>query len=237
MALAAVAALTSGAKAADLGTARGPVLATAVSQAFGWSGFYLGAHAGFGWAKSSYQDFTGSAIFTSADVTANGLFGGVQAGYNWQVNNFVLGVEGDLSLGGLRQRTVLAAPAGDIYRARVPFLSSLRLRAGYAIDRALLYVTGGLGVATFTERYTDNVAIPAVTYRASSTRAGYTVGGGLEYALDQNWTTKVEYLYYGFGDVRNAFTTNDRVRTNIHTVKLGLNYLFSTGPSAVIARY
>ena len=66
------------------------------------------------------------------------------------------------------------------------------------------------------------------------------VGVGIEYAFAQNWTVKAEYMYYGFSDLRPGFVAapnTDRERINIHTVKLGVNYLFSTGPSAVTARY
>ena len=229
---AAVAALASGAQAADLGSPRAPVAAAVVAPAFSWTGFYLGAHAGFGWASARYTDFTGR--LGTGSTTANGLFGGVQAGYNWQINNFVFGVEGDLSAGGLRRTYALTA--AESYRATVPFLSSLRARAGIAADRALFYVTGGLGVVTFNDRV-FTTATRATLFSASTTRAGYTLGAGIEYAITQNWTAKAEYLYYGFGDRRNQFTTNDRTRTDIHTVKIGVNYLFSTGPSAVVARY
>ncbi|WP_163566404.1 outer membrane protein, partial [Klebsiella pneumoniae] len=72
---------------------------------------------------------------------------------------------------------------------------------------------------------------------SNSTRVGYTVGGGLEYAFTPNWTAKVEYLYYGFGDRSNVFVPGDRVSQNIHTVKLGVNYLFNTGGAPLSARY
>jgi len=231
LASAAVAALASGAQAADLGSPRSPIAAAVVAPAFSWTGFYLGAHVGYGWAQARYTDFATPA--NNSSVNANGVFGGIQGGYNWQFNNFVFGLEADVAAGGLRRTFVNGA---DSYRASVPFLSSVRARAGLAADRALFYVTGGLGVATLQDRW----IIGGVTTTASSTRAGYTLGAGVEYAFTPNWTAKIEYLYYGFGDRRNvvvAAAPGDRVRTDIHTVKLGINYLFSTGPSAVVARY
>jgi outer membrane immunogenic protein len=66
---------------------------------------------------------------------------------------------------------------------------------------------------------------------------GWTVGAGVEYALTQNWTAKVEYSYANFGTRTLAAPLCCTARTDIHTVKLGVNYLFSTGPSAVVARY
>lgn len=231
LASAAVAALATGAQAADLGAPRAPIAAAVMAPAFSWTGFYLGAHVGYGWAQARYTDFT--ATFGPGSINANGFFGGIQGGYNWQMNNFVFGIEADVAAGALNRTFALGG--GDTYRASVPFLSTVRARAGFAADRALFYVTGGLGIATFQDRVFD-ASVPA-TFTGSSTRAGYALGAGVEYAFTPNWTAKVEYMYYGFGDRRNVFTANDRIRTDIHTVKLGINYLFSTGPSAVVARY
>jgi outer membrane immunogenic protein len=228
LASAAVAALASGAQAADLGAPRAPVAAAVYAPAFSWTGFYLGGHVGYGWAQARY---TSPIVANNSSVNANGIFGGIQAGYNWQMNNFVFGLEADVAAGGLRR--TYTALNGDTYRASVPFLSSVRARAGFAADRALFYVTGGLGVATFQDRWN----LGGVITTASSTRAGFALGGGIEYAFTPNWTAKAEYMYYGFGDRRNIVVAGDRVRTDIHTVKLGINYLFSTGPSAVVARY
>ncbi len=176
---AAIAALATGAQAADLGSPRAPVAAAVMAPAFSWTCFYLGAHAGFGWASARYTDFTAGGLGTGS-TTANGLFGGIQAGYNWQINNFVFGVEGDLSIGGLRRTYALTA--AESYRASVPFLSSLRARAGIAADRALFYVTGGLGVVTFQDRI-FTTATNATLLSSSTTRAGYTLGAGIEYAF------------------------------------------------------
>ncbi len=229
LASAAAIAFAGGAQAADLGSRRAPVAAAVIAPAFSWTGFYLGGHVGYGWASSRYNDFSG--VFGPASINANGFFGGIQAGYNWQMNNFVVGLEADVAASAARRTFDLGG--GALYRASNPFLSTVRLRAGLAADRALFYVTGGLGVATFSERITT----PAALFTTSSTRAGYALGAGVEYALTQNWTVKAEYMYYGFGDRRNVFTANDRIRSDIHTVKIGVNYLFSTGPSAVVARY
>jgi outer membrane immunogenic protein len=233
LASAAIAALATGAQAADLGAPRAPVAAAVYAPAFSWTGFYLGGHVGYGWAQARYTDFATPA--NNSSVNANGVFGGLQAGYNWQMNQFVFGLEADIAASGMR-RTYTAANLVDTYRASVPFLSTVRARAGFAADRALFYVTGGLGIATLQDRWSFGAA-PAVVTTASSTRAGYALGAGVEYAFTPNWTVKAEYMYYGFGDRRNVVVAGDRVRTDIHTVKLGVNYLFSTGPSAVVARY
>ncbi|WP_296577182.1 outer membrane protein [Phreatobacter sp.] len=228
LASAAIAALATGAQAADLGAPRAPIAASVYAPAFSWTGFYLGGHVGYGWAQARY---TSPIVANNGSVNANGFLGGIQAGYNWQMNNFVFGLEADVA-GGAMNRT-FALGGGNTYRASVPFLSTVRARAGVAADRALFYVTGGLGIASLQDRW----VIGGVTTNATTTRAGYVLGAGVEYAFTPNWTAKVEYNYYGFGDRRNLVTPGDRQRTDIHTVKLGINYLFSTGPSAVVARY
>jgi outer membrane immunogenic protein len=228
LASAAVAALATGAQAADLGSPRMPIASAVSAPAFSWTGFYLGGHVGYGWAQARY---TSPIVANNASINASGFFGGIQAGYNWQMNNFVFGLEADMS-GNAVSRT-FALGGGNTYRASVPFLSTVRARAGIAADRALFYVTGGLGIASLQDRW----VIGGVTTNASSTRAGYALGAGVEYAFTPNWTVKAEYMYYGFSDRRNLLNVGDRQRTDIHTVKLGVNYLFSTGPSAVVARY
>jgi outer membrane immunogenic protein len=223
---AALAALASGAQAADLGSQRVAVPAAIIAPAFSWTGFYVGAHIGWGWNPStvSVTDLAGRTF--SRGQTGSGVFGGGQIGYNWQVNQFVLGAEADIAGAGLNKSSDFFGIA--TVRTSTTFLSSVRARAGFAVDRALFYVTGGLGIATFSNKLTDNFGVVASN---SSTRAGWTLGGGLEYAFLPNWTAKVEYLYYGFGDRTTITDTGLAFRTsqNVHSVKLGVNYLFSTG--------
>jgi outer membrane immunogenic protein len=229
---AAVAALASGAQAADLGVRRVAVPAAIAAPVFSWTGFYIGANVGYSSAQFRYVDPTGT--FANTSLTMPGIFGGIQGGYNWQMNSLVLGVEADIQANSANKRFPLSATTG--FRDSVPMFGSLRARAGFAADRALFYVTGGLGYATLSTKFYDTVT-PANNLSASTTRFGYTVGAGIEYAITNNWTVKGEYLYYGFSNTRPGFTATDRLTSNIHTVKLGVNYLFSTGPSAVVARY
>jgi len=210
----------AGAQAADLGAPRSPVAAAVVAPAFNWTGFYLGAHAGYGW--NNYTLFNGPGA-----GSGNGPLLGGQIGFNYQINQFVLGAEADLAYAAISGRPV-AAPG---FSVRTTMLGSVRARAGFAVDRALLYVTGGLGIQNASVAFNLNAA------NVRFTRTGWTLGAGVEYALTQNWTAKIEYSYYNFGTSGAIPVYNFQVRSNIHTVKLGVNYLFSTGPSAVVARY
>lgn len=231
-AAAALIALTAGAEAADLVRPRQPVAATVVAQAapFNWTGFYLGGHLGYGWGRTGWT-------YVAETVASNpkGIFGGLQGGYNWQVNNFVIGVEQDLSAAAFSDRDICGANATWTCTSRTNWLGSTRLRGGLAADRALFYVTGGLGYGD--TRVTTVTAGGPIS--SSRFRVGYAVGAGVEYAFAQNWTAKAEYLYFDLGRASYAGFDGDPVRARFqyHTMKVGLSYLFSTGPAPVSARY
>lgn len=250
---AAVVALTSGAQAADLGAPRGPVAAAVMAPVFGWSGFYLGAHLGY---TSSSTTFTDTNLGGSGGVwnglgdrftaTRSGIVLGGQLGYNYQINQIVVGLEADLGyLGGAASRAS-ALSADTIGEVRGGLYGTFRGRAGVAVDRVLLFVTGGVIGVDNGARINDSLGNTLVTNRAGF-RAGWTVGAGIEYAVASNWTVKADYLYYDLGrrlvsGQQNgtpgpAFNYAFDTRSTGHILRLGVNYLFSTGPSAVVARY
>jgi outer membrane immunogenic protein len=236
LATTALVAFAAGAQAADLGAPRMPIAAAVVAPAFSWSGFYGGLHVGYGWGRMSGQFFN-AALVPQAFESSNprGIFGGLQAGYNWQRGNVVLGVETDIAMASLSARGPLATNPAFALITRMNWLGSTRLRAGIAADKALFYVTGGLAYGGTT---TSVPVAPGVT--TSKTRIGFALGAGLEYALTTNVTAKVEYMYYNFGTTNYTVSLGNefiRITPQAHTVKLGVNYLFSTGPSAVVARY
>lgn len=233
--------LVTGAQAADIAVPRQPVAAEVVAPVWTWNGFYAGAHIGYGWGRANWN-FIQTAGFVSPST--NGVFGGVQVGYNYQINQFVLGLEADASAADLHGWRSCPGPAFTC-ASRVNFLGSVRGRVGYAFDRALIYATAGLGIGSFRDR--TYVAAPVALFGAySSTRVGLAVGAGVEYAVLPNWTVKAEYMYYHFGSgtqlagpgsLDGPGGADVRIRHDVHTVKLGVNYLFSTGPGAVVARY
>ena len=234
LASAAVAALASGAHAADLGVQRVAVDAAIVAPVFNWTGFYLGAHIGYGWANSNW-----SATGLPIGVNPKGVFGGLQAGYNWQINSLVLGLEADLSAAGLNNAVPCPNPTFTC-SGRSNFLSTVRGRAGIAVDRALLYVTGGLAIGNWNHRAANAAGSTVGGHASSVTRAGLALGAGLEYAFTPNVTAKLEYMYYHFSNysaLNDGGGTSSTFAPRAHTVKLGINYLFTTGPSAVVARY
>ena len=155
-----------------------------MTQVYNWTGFYIGANGGGGWGHS----------FWGGQSTGMNLSGGQvggTAGYNWQYGNAVFGVEGDLDWSNLKgSATTTLCPGGC--STSDSWLSTVRGRLGYAFGGVLPYVTGGLAVGDI------RAATPGFA-GASTTNAGWTVGGGLEVALPGNWSAKAEYLHVDLG--------------------------------------
>ena len=236
LATAAVAALSTVASAADLPSRKNaPVYApVAMAPIFTWTGFYVGANAGYGWAQDKYGLIAGS-YFPNSDK-ARGAFVGGTAGYNYQLaNNVVLGLEGDLAWADLKKSTQCAI--GASCNTKIDALGTLRARIGYAFGNTLVYGTGGLAYANVKSSIFDTLT-PAA-YSVSKARWGYALGAGVEYALNHNWSIKGEYMYYGLGKKTYEYAPLEiaRARNDIHTVKLGLNYRFGGYDTPVVAKY
>ncbi len=248
-----VGALVSGmglAAAADL-----PVKATQVAH-YDWTGFYVGGNAGYGWSRAASSLeylLNGVPMPITAGVpdsyrnNSSGFIGGGQVGYNFQINRTVLGIEADLSYSDvhidntINGTTAAATPFTSTQSQKLKWLATLRGRVGYTPnDALLLYVTGGLafGRVEDSTRLAFNT-VGGTTYFGSgtSTRSGWTVGGGAEYGISTNLSAKLEYLYFDLGrtslngiDVLfpgNPFQTHAQFDHNGHIARLGLNYRFS----------
>lgn len=215
---AASALLSSAALAADL-PARVPAIAPApVFTAVNWSGLYVGAQVGYGWGRQVWRD-------APLSFNGDGVVGGLHAGYNIQSGALVFGVEADFELSGGRVEDVTTG-----FEAREQYRGSLRLRTGYAFDRALLYVTGGVA-----GRHSE-LSVQGVS--ASKTSYGWTLGAGLEYAINQNWSARAEYRYSDFGNTTYTIATNPiRTSSTDHVVRLGLTYRFGGAVGPVVAKY
>lgn len=187
-----------------------------MSPSFSWTGGYVGLQAGYGW--SDVDRDTGT-FANSYD--ADGFVGGLHAGYNHQWGNFVLGVEGDIEYSDMSGDD--GGAGGTIDQVEINWMGSLRARAGFAIDRALIYGTGGVAFADIDQ---NNVSGVPVSF--SDTYVGWTAGAGVEYAFTDNFTGRLEYRYTDFGSETYtpaglAAFTNDI--TN-HAVRIGLSYKF-----------
>ena len=223
------------ANAADL-PSRIPTKAPPIATFFDWTGFYIGAHAGYGWASAEYSDPVTTPGWSLNNKINGGLLGG-QFGYNIQFGNIVLGAEGEVSWADIKGNTTdVGAFAGDLYNTKIKWLATGTGRIGFAADRALIYAKGGIAWADTEYNYQ---AVGFGPTQGSSTRVGWTVGAGVEYALAANWSAKVEYDYLDFGSRSvDLLPLSDGFRADIdqqvHTVKIGVNYRFG-GP--IVARY
>jgi outer membrane immunogenic protein len=265
-----------GALIAGLGAVAGaaPVAAAPPAPVYNWTGFYIGANAGYGageWngvsaftcpvpGNCAYGDPANLALFSrtaTGSRHADGFTGGVQGGYNWQTGTIVTGVEVDfnaLALHATRSRAggTSGGEGGDNFRLTTgvdtTWLFTARGRLGVmVIPTALLYLTGGLAVTdlTVTNSFADDAILiignTANTLGSSSKtliRAGWTLGGGMEWAYLNHWTFKAEYLYIDFarvvggGPVANAGFIGDpnffatTADLEAHIVRIGFNYRF-----------
>jgi outer membrane immunogenic protein len=212
-----VLALGGAAAAADLPAAPAPYYKAPVyAPAYNWSGFYLGINGGGGWGRSTWTT-------TGSFDTSGGLVGGT-IGYNYQMNQVVLGVEGDIDWANINGSTSTGCPSatGTGCQTSDNWLSTVRGRLGYAADRFMPYITGG---AAFGDIKASG---PGLT-GTDTTNAGWTLGGGIEFAIAGHWTAKAEYLYVNLGSVScgpacGAAVQNVNWRANIGRV--GLNYRF-----------
>jgi opacity protein-like surface antigen len=194
----------------------------AAPAAWTWSGFYLGAHAGYGWAGDPFDNrsltFSNGTFFPFVSgaplsgVDSRGFVGGFQAGANWQSGAFVGGLEIDLSGADVKGSTsnVVTAAAGTLSQAsqadKFDRLGSARVRMGYLVAPSLLlYATGGPGwtrMVTDQETVTTTPGLPTTTTSLVTPNwlFGWTAGLGVEARLwDTNWLALVEYLHYDFG--------------------------------------
>ncbi|AWT06232.1 porin family protein [Brucella melitensis] len=194
------------------------------------------------WSPYWAQDFSGSL-----DVTASGFVGGVQAGYNWQLaNGLVLGGEADFQGSTVKSKLVDNGDLSDIgvagnlsgdesfgLETKVQWFGTVRARLGFTpTERLMVYGTGGLAygkVKTSLSAYDDGESFSAGN---SKTKAGWTLGAGVEYAVTNNWPLKSEYLYTDLGKRSFNYIDEENVninmenKVNFHTVRLGLNYKF-----------
>ncbi|MDB5571428.1 MAG: porin family protein [Hyphomicrobiales bacterium] len=278
----ALASMSAAAFAADLprreaAPAPAPIYAAPI---FTWTGFYVGLNAGvaFGgdrgnlgiiatgdqstYYSTEYNRYYGALGRNDDNNTA--FTGGVQAGYNWQFGAMVLGIETDINYRGHSNNDSFgfAIPSTGYSFAYNGdkggnWFGTLRPRIGFAMDRTLLYVTGGLaygktggGGSAYVYETATGIPLNGYSWGSSNsgTNWGWTLGAGVEHAFSNNWTAKLEYLYVDLdkgdktlvGPVGTPITfVNDRKDT-FSVVRVGLNYKFggpAYGASPVLARY
>ena len=263
--------------AADMAVKARPRAAPAV--VYNWTGGYVGGNVG-GVVNDTRDDVFPSGCFLTSVTCGLGpvanpirsdsnrlnqaaFTGGAQAGYNWQMNRWVLGVEGDINYNGINDGVTVARPmvaplAGTMLHSesdKLQWFGTVRGRAGVtATPNLLLYATGGLAFGQVKSASAVAFTITPDTYAGSldQTRFGWTVGGGGEWMFAQNWSFKAEYLYVDLGkasytdgcvntavcgsppQVAPGASYQTDLRVREHVARVGVNYHFA-GP--VVAKY
>jgi outer membrane immunogenic protein len=221
-------ALVASGSAADL--AQRPVMKAPamMAPAYSWTGLYIGAFGGYGWGD---HDRVNTNNFANSYDSSGGLFGGV-LGYNWQVGSWVLGAEGDIAWAGIKGDDNWVGGSND--ETKFKWIGTIRGRVGYAFaDRWLVYGTGGAAFADIEHTNYD-----AVNDSASWTKAGWTIGAGLEWAFAGNWSARIDYRYYDFGSYTRTPVNGNAtfsVDNTLQTFTAGVSYRFGATP--VVAKY
>jgi|EndMetStandDraft_5_1072996.scaffolds.fasta_scaffold160358_1 outer membrane immunogenic protein len=195
--------MISGANAADV-YSRGPSIKDSgpvdYAPAITWTGFYVGAHAGSTFDDSASLEILGTEV--DSDDLDEQFIGGLHVGYNWQTSrNLVLGIEGNITV---------PADSDEFF---ADYFASIRGRIGYALDKTLVYGTGGVAFLA-----NDNALL------GDDVSTGYVVGGGLDHKIRDNVSIGLEGLYYSFED---EVVSGVDVERDFFTVQARVTYHFN----------
>lgn len=255
------------ASGADL-PVKAPYVKAPVAIVYDWTGFYVGANLGWSFGRSSTDYLVAGLPFGLMSQNMDGILGGLQAGYNWQNGRGVFGLEADIQataqkgssnlidfIPGIpcinqdgpftpcRPGTGIPAITGLInHQNKLPWFGTFRGRVGFTpAERWLIYATGGLAYGEMDTVDSLTIGGTGVALSTNTIRWGWTVGAGVEAAIRDGWTAKLEYLYIDFGNVTDTLVgiapitpiaTRSHVTDNI--VRVGVNYRWG-GP--IVARY
>ncbi|MEN5247418.1 outer membrane protein [Brucella pseudintermedia] len=192
---------------------------------FSWGGAYIGGEIGWGWGRDKLDGDGGSY----AEFKPNGFLGGIYAGYNFDLgNSVILGIDANFDYNDLKESQDYwsddTLPVRTSLESKLEWSGAVRARAGYAIDRFMPYIAGGVAFGQVKNSITIG---DGSSYSDSQTLTGWTAGAGIDYAATDNITLRLEYRYtdfgnkdFDFGDVstRGSYKTND--------IRLGIAYKF-----------
>lgn len=160
-----------------------------------WTGFYVGGLIGYGFGEAG-------------DFEPDGFLGGLTAGMNYQIDQFLVGAEADIALADISEEGVSDYTIG--------WVGTMRGRIGYAFDRFVVFGTGGFAWT--------NAEFDGPGGDDSNFHGGWTVGGGIEAALTGNISAKLDYLYMDFSE--ELYSGGGLIEPDLHTLRLGVNYKF-----------
>jgi len=235
--------------AADLPVKALPRKAPVVAP-YSWTGWYIGANAGYG-VGYGQGTFAFGPLLETFNAMPAGAFGGGQLGYNYQFGSFVVGAETDIQGAGISDtRTCLlgCVPGSSaLIDQKLNWFGTMRARVGLANGPVLTYVTGGAAYGGTETGVTTTFGGATAASSVSATKSGWTWGTGVEAALGGNWTAKAEYLYMDLGSSSASNTvavpgaaavipvvSTFNVKNREQIFRAGVNYHFGPDQSGAI---
>jgi outer membrane immunogenic protein len=222
---------------ADLPVAPPGVVYVPGTPIYNWTGFYIGVNGGWGYASGKTTDtIVGGplgGVTASPPFSINRVVGGGQFGANYQINQYVFGIEGDFDWSGQSSKfTGVNAISNFTESVKLPWVATVRGRVGIAIDGALgalLYGTAGVAFTHASASVTT--AALGTILNTSSTNVGWTAGLGGEAAFAQNWTARIEYLYIGTdvkfsGPLGIGGTMSQTTKVSDNLFRVGINFKY-----------
>jgi outer membrane immunogenic protein len=209
-----------------------PVMAADIVEPapFDWTGPYVGLNAGASFFKEDLELSDNFVPSVSDDGTDTNVTFGVQAGYNFQSDNLLLGVEGDFNYLDAGEDLLLVGKGISSWESDHDWFATIRARAGLVSDQTLFYITGGVAFLDADYELERSVIGPVVTASADDVLVGWTIGGGIGHAFSEDWSVKIEYLYADFESVDETVidfvTVTGSADPSLHVVRAGLNYHF-----------
>lgn len=195
----------------------------APATAGNWQGFYVGGNIAGLLGKSTALEYSGPHDYGEYSINELAAAGGLQAGYNWQNGHTVFGIEADINLSNFDNRHTLDG-GSTTNQAEWDWFSTVRARAGIAAGNTLAYVTAGVAIVDADYEFHDTVY-------SDPRQVGLAIGAGVEVALDNRWSARLEYLYVGlpeelipdFGGDTGSFVSS------AHMARASVNYALGDG--------
>jgi len=243
LAVALLGSVSATAFAADLPSRKEAPVYLAPAPVYSWTGFYVGAEFGGQWGQNStslVNNYTGNTLLTTGSYNTSGVVGGGLVGYNYQINQFVLGVEGDLTGSSNQGRfSTNALGLNASQNSQYGFGAGVRGRLGFAMDRTLFYATGGWAYENIDQTYNNPNINNYLQQKISTERSGYTIGGGVEYAFAPNWSARLEYRWTDYGKYVSSYDgglLSIQQHPTDNAIIAAINYHFAA-PAPVLAKY
>ena len=212
------------AAAADLGGSYKDEPIASYGPSYSWAGLYAGASAGFGTGD------TESTVegFSIADYDVNGAIFGAHLGYNFQRGNFVIGVEAGINGTDMDGSDSILGPV-LVSERELDWYATAVARLGYASGKTLFYGFGGVAWADVTTKAT---ILATETFESEDTHVGWTAGLGIEHAIDDRFSVRVEYSHVDLGEGEGLLSEvglDHDVDLKFDAIKIGASYKFGGG--------